>query len=231
MQIERTPRETRTTILRLLVVVSLIVFGPAEFRPASAAARELAAAPDNAWQRVAQVGQVVRSLAASPVDANMVYAAVDHPTSGGVYRSHDGGRTWESGPLLASNGLTNREVQAVAVCPSGQVFAGTWGGGVYRADTSAWKSVSGGIGELYVTALDCDTQGRLFAGTISKGVFRSTNAGVSWSGVNSGLTNKIILSLRSRANKIFAGTAGGAFSSVNGGDSWSPNGLARPSGL
>ena len=155
----------------------------------------------------------------------MVYAAVDHPTNGGVYRSHDGGRTWESNPLLANTGLSNREVQAVAVCPSGQVFAGTWGGGVYRADAASWTPVNGGIGELYVTDLDCDTQGRLFVGTFSKGVFRSTNAGASWSAVNSGLTNQSILSIRSRDTRIFAGTASGAFSSANGGDGWSLTGL------
>ena len=225
MQTRRSSRDMRTTILRLLVIVSLTVFGSAEPRPASAAAGELAAPLDNAWQRVAQVGQAVRSLAASPIDANSVYAAVDHPTTGGVYRSYDGGRTWESNPLLANTGLSNRQVQAVAVCPSGQVFAGTWGGGVYRADAASWTPVNGGIGEPYITDLDCDTQGRLFAGTFSKGVFRSTNAGASWSAVNSGLTNQSILSIRSRDTRIFAGTASGAFSSANGGDGWSPTGL------
>ena len=177
MQTRRSSRDMWTTILRLLVIVSLTVFGSAEPRPASAAAGELAAPLDNAWQRVAQVSQAVRSLAASPIDANNIYAAVDQPTTGGVYRSDDGGRTWESNPLLANTGLSNRQVQAVAVCPSGQVFAGTWGGGVYRADAASWTPVIGGIGELYITDLDCDTQGRLFAGTFSKGVFRSTNAG------------------------------------------------------
>jgi hypothetical protein len=128
----------QTTILRLLVIVSLTVFGSAEPGPAAAAAGELAAPPDDAWQRVAQVGQTVRSMAASPVDASSVFAAVDQQTTGGVYRSYDGGRTWESNPLLANTGLSNHQVQAVAVCPSGQVFAGTWGGGVYRADAASW---------------------------------------------------------------------------------------------
>ena len=226
MRIRRSPREMWTTILWLLVVVSLMLFGPAQFRPASTAAGKLAAPIEDTWQRVAQVGQVVRSLATSPSDAHMVYAAVDDPTNGGVYRSHDGGRTWENSPLLANNGLSNREVQAVAVCPSGQVFVGTWGGGIYRAGATAWTSVTGGISDLgYVAALECDTQGRLFAGTFSNGVFRSTNAGASWSGVNSGLTNKGILSLRSRGSRIYAGTVSGAFTSTNGGDGWSTTGL------
>ena len=225
MQVRGTLRDMQTTIMRLLVVVSLMLFGSPELRPASAATREIAAPLANAWQRVAQVGQVARSLAASPVDADMIYATVDHPSNGGVYRSYDGGRTWESSPLLANNGLSNREVQAVAVCPSGQVFAGTWGGGVYRADVATWTSVNGGIGEPYITALECDAQGRLFAGTITKGVFRSVNAGASWQGVNSGLTNQSILTIRSWGSRIFTGTMAGAFSSANGGDNWSSTGL------
>ena len=226
MQTRRSRRDMRTTILRLLVIVSLTVFGSAELspcsRPQQGSSQRRWITPGSEWRRSArrsghwpprlsmQTESMLLSITRRP-EASIAATTVGAPG--------------KAIPCSQITGLSNRQVQAVAVCPSGQVFAGTWGGGVYRADTASWTSVNGGIGEPYITDLDCDTQGRLFAGTFSKGVFRSTNAGASWSAVNSGLTNQSILSIRSRDTQIFAGTASGAFSSANGGDGWSLTGL------
>ncbi len=142
-----------------------------------------------------------------------------------MYRSRDGGRSWETSPLFGNNGLAYLGVQTIAVCPSGQVFAGTWGGGVYRAEAASWKPVNGGNDDLYTTALNCDSLGRLFVGTASTGVFRSVNAGDSWSAVNAGLTNQTILTIRSLDTKVFVGTGDGAFNSTDGGNSWNASAL------
>jgi len=217
-------RNFRRVLFRLLLISSLIPFGSLWFYPPTAAAAD-AVATDDAWEQVSQIAGEIRWLAVSPVDSDIVFAAVDHPTGGGVYRSLNGGRSWETTPLLANQGLSDREVMTVAVCPSGQVFAGAWGGGVFRAETTSWAAVNNGMGDRYLTALECDASGRLFAGTNSGGVFRSVNAGESWSAVNSGLANREVLSIRSLGTSLLAGTRNGVFISTNGGDSWTGAGL------
>jgi len=226
MLVRITQGNLRHMLVRLLLVAILIQCGSAGLYSSAAAPAEATEPSASGWERMGQAGRMVRWLAASPTSANQVFAAVDHVDGGGVFRSTDGGRSWESAPLFGNQGLTNREVQTVAVCPSGQLFAGTWGGGVFRAEANSWTPANGSIGSPYVTALSCDSLGRLYAGTANQGVYRSTNAGQSWSAANAGLDNRTILTVRSQGARILAGTEAGAFSSTNGGDSWNPAGLS-----
>ena len=164
------------TALLLLVISLPILVGLTQFQPRAHA--------DSAWQQVAFSGQPVRWLAAHPTNANLTFAAVDGQ---GVAASSDGGRTWN---LMTTNGLTDRSVQTIALCPpTGTIFAGTWGSGVYRYGGSAWASASNGLGQGYVAVLACDSAGVLYAGTESAGVFRSTDGGANWSAANNGLGN------------------------------------------
>ena len=84
-----------------------------------------AGSTSGAWQQVALPGQHVTWIAVAPANPDLVYAAVD---GHGVSASSDGGLSWN--PLPAS-GLSNLSMQAVAVCPSGALLAGTWGGGIF----------------------------------------------------------------------------------------------------
>jgi uncharacterized repeat protein (TIGR01451 family) len=65
------------------------------------------------------------TLAVAPSDANVVYAAGF--LTGGVFRSNDGGNTWQ----LGSNGFTSRTVLSLEVEPTNpaNVYAGVSGGG------------------------------------------------------------------------------------------------------
>ena len=141
----------------------------------------------------------------------------------GVYSSADGGRNWAA---LSTVGLVDRTVQSVAACPSGALFAGTWGGGVFRYAGTSWVQVNQGLTENYISALLCSPQGILFAGTNSKGVFRSANAGSNWTPANAGLTDLSILTLQSHGDTMFVGTRTGAFETKNGGATWNATGLS-----
>ncbi len=70
----------------------------------------------------------------------------------------------------------------------------------------------------YVTCIVTNNS-YIFTGTNS-GIYRSSNNGISWDTVNSGLTNKGILSIASNGNMIFAGTSSGVFLSTNNGNNW-----------
>ena len=179
------------------------------------------------WQQVVLGAHDVRWLAVLPSNPDLVYAAAD-PGSGhagvpAVFRSSDGGRNWS--PLTA-NGLSNNEVQAVAVCPDGTVFAATWGSGVFRYAGSAWQQIAGGLAEQYMTTLACDSRGSLFAGTFSKGVYALNSAGNGWVATNSGLGSLDVKVLRAHADSLYAGTGSGAFRLAAGSSTWTSAALA-----
>ena len=135
-------------------------------------------------------------------------------------------RWWTKLGALSTVGLVDRTVQSVAACPSGALFAGTWGGGVFRYAGTSWVQVNQGLTERYISALLCSPQGILFAGTNSKGVFRSANAGSNWTPANAGLTDLRILTLQSHGDTSFVGTRTGAFKSNDGGVTWNATGLS-----
>ena len=66
---------------------------------------------------------------------------------------------------------------------------------------------------------------KIFAG--GNGIFVSTNIGTSWTEVDSGLTEKYVVSLAVSGTNLFAKTTSGVFLSTNNGTSWSEvsNGL------
>jgi photosystem II stability/assembly factor-like uncharacterized protein len=65
------------------------------------------------------------SIALDPSDPDTVYAGHDDL---GVYRTSDGGVTWE----VINNGLTNTSIEALVFSASGELYAGTLGSGVFR---------------------------------------------------------------------------------------------------
>ncbi|MEI6205239.1 MAG: FG-GAP-like repeat-containing protein [Desulfuromonadales bacterium] len=109
------------------------------------------------------------------------------------------------------------------------LYAGTWGGGVFKSTNggSSWSAINSGLTKSTINALAIDpsTPQTVYAGTWGGGVFKSTNGGSSWSAVNSGLTNSNVSSLAldpSTPQTVYAGTSGGGvFKSTNGGSSWS----------
>src|SRR6185436_15910542 len=67
------------------------------------------------------------------------------PVHGGVFRSTDGGATWESLGVTASRPPVN----TIAIDPGDprHLFAGTSGGGIYesRDGGTSWNSIAGGL--------------------------------------------------------------------------------------
>jgi photosystem II stability/assembly factor-like uncharacterized protein len=98
-----------------------------------------------------------------------------------VYRSIDGGETWQASPL------TNRALTTLALIAhptkSRVAFAGTTEG-VYRSDDSgqSWQAIGHESLKATVTALvaDATEPHALYAGTEHHGLFRSINDGKHW---------------------------------------------------
>ena len=175
--------------------------------------------------------QTVYALAVSPafeVDS-VVFAAGDE----GLFRSADGGATWQ--PAYASLQLDEPlPATAVALSPrfaiDNLVFAGAPGGVLRSADGGAtWVASALPAPPPTVSALvvspDFAQDGLVIAGTSDDGVFRSTDRGLNWQPWNFGLLDMHVLALATSpsfaADRIvYAAAESGIFVSANGGRSW-----------
>ena len=141
--------------------------------------------------------------------------------------SRDGGTTWS---VLGDSGLTNHDVQALAVLDSNIFVGNSWG--VFRSldEGASWQRMNSGLaypppvqGSVDVHCFAISGT-RLFAGT-QGGVFLSTNYGDNWAPVNAGLTDpagyRPVCSLLVHGTELFAGTEDlGVFRTTDNGLNW-----------
>jgi photosystem II stability/assembly factor-like uncharacterized protein len=154
---------------------------------------------------------------------------------GGIYRSDDGGATWNS----SSAGLVHVNIKSLGIDPvaPGKIYAGT-AHGVARSGNggATWETIIGGsptttglapsIAVDGVTALAIDpvAPATVYGGTAAAGVFKSLDGGVNWSLTSTGLLNLSVNALAVdplTPATLYAGTAGGVYRSTNGAANWS----------
>ena len=134
---------------------------------------------------------------------------------------------------VQTNGPEGGIVYALATNSSGNVFAGTYGGGIYyyvANGHAGWTKSNITYGSVFTFAVN--SNGYIFAGTGGTGVYRSTDNGANWTQVTNGLNYADIYSLAADSSgNIYAGTfgTGGVFLSTNNGASWTQknNGLTN----
>ena len=128
-----------------------------------------------------------------------------------------------------SIGPEGEPVSALAINPQtpDTLYAGNWGGGVFKSTNGGTNWTPTGLTNthVYALAINPQTPGTLYAGT-SGGVFKSTNGGTNWTATNTGpLTNTYVYALAinpQTPGTLYAGTSGeGVFKSTNGGTNWS----------
>lgn len=180
----------------------------------------------------------VWALVLDPGSPSTLYAGVDdvpmysddgmvQPGPGGVFKSTDGGATWN--PI----GLSGAAVNLLVMDPAqpGVLYAATEGHygaprgfrGLFKsADGGAtWLEMDNGLADLRdlgstVTAIAIDpaSSNILYAGSSGGGVFKSSDGGANWSRLNDGLANLDVRSLvmaPGTGHTLYAGTSGGLF--------------------
>ncbi len=154
------------------------------------------------WARGALSEQIFSSFLLCPTasgDSNLFVAG------GGGPLSSDYGSTWTG----KYSGLPTYISMSLAVSSDGtNLFAGTFGGGVYRSvDTgTSWFSAGINSPRKYVYALVANGA-NLFAGTDSGGIFLSSDYTMNWTRVSDGFPNDQITSFAVNPPNLYAGTA------------------------
>ncbi len=156
------------------------------------------------------------------LNASYVYSMVRNSSGdlfvgtygGGVYMSTDDGGTWNPAGAIASS------VRALALAPSGYIFAGTDYGCFYSTDNGAnWLQTS--LVDSVVYSLTVDPSGRILAGT-GDGLYVTSNNGGTWT--QSGISGSEVYStVVAPSGWIFAGTNHGIYLSSDNGSSWNQN--------
>lgn len=134
--------------------------------------------PAGAFARAGLDGRDLRRVAASPADAQTLFAG-----GAGVWRSTDGGKGW----TMVRSAAEAPRVSALVVAPSDArtIYVGVNQGCARGNPLAGWVSTSGGRDwrEIAkgITALAVDPQNaRLVYATTCNGVLRSADGGVSW---------------------------------------------------
>jgi photosystem II stability/assembly factor-like uncharacterized protein len=116
----------------------------------------------------------------------------------GVFASTNNGKSWVAvNNGLLTNGLTDGNIHALAVCNS-NLFAGTYGG-VYRStdNGATWTATNTAVGS-FISALAVSGS-NLFAASTNGGIFLSTDDGTHWTPVNTGFKDLIAVSAQAFA--------------------------------
>jgi photosystem II stability/assembly factor-like uncharacterized protein len=175
----------------------------------------------------------VQTIALDPIHHGTIYAGVNSgSTTGGVYKSTDGGTSWT---LLNADTNFTTDVRAVVVDPvtPTTVYAGTTYGVLKSTDGGAtWNPMNAGLGDspsVESLAIDPISPMTLYTSIIG-GIFKSTDGGANWA-ANKGLSSTDVLGITVQPGNpatLYALVNGvGVFKSTNSGESW----VAKNTGL
>lgn len=179
------------------------------------------------------------SLPAGDYNAAVIGKSVFVADNGaqGVYVSTDGGLTWNADDAGLS-GAAGSYPEITSLFSDGtNLFAGIWGGGVYRQTgaSGSWEKANGGMDTASVFAFTA-MGSRVLAGA-GDGIYISTDNGNNWAASDSGLTDSTgvggepsIESMTTDGTRIYAGALGGLlFLSKDAGNSWTDISANLPS--
>ena len=166
------------------------------------------------WTLTSLNGKDVHALA---ISSGVIYAGT---WGEGVFTSTDNGATWNE----LNDGFEGLlAIQSLTVSASGEVFAASFGGGVFKLNGTTWVNVN--VGYNFVWALGANSNA-IFAGTYGDGLYRSLDNGSSWSKVEN-LTAPFIYSIAvDGTGKVYvASWTSGVFVSTDNGNTWSSLGM------
>ena len=189
----------------------------------------------------------IRALAIAPTVPSTIYAATANfalsPPNGGVFKSTNGGASWDA----VNNGLSGQggflSFDALAIDPSNPstIYAGSLIDFPFLAAFPVFKSTDGGAHwnnasaglpgrSAYALTIDPTAPATVYAG-LANGGFKTTNGGGSWTAMAE-LTGRSVSAIAidpSTPTTVYAATNGGVFKSLDGGGAWAAANTGLPS--
>jgi photosystem II stability/assembly factor-like uncharacterized protein len=173
------------------------------------------------WKAVAGLrGQSIRSFAQAPSNPKTLFAG----TLEGVFRSTDGGATWE---LISPPGSKEiHEVESLAVDPSDPniVYAGTWHLPWKTVDGGKnWKNIKEGViedSDVFSIIVDPARSGTVYLSACS-GIYKSENAGDLFHKIEgipaAARRTRVLMQDQANHDVVYAGTTEGLYKTTDAG--------------
>lgn len=175
----------------------------------------------------------VGTIIIDPLHPDTLYAGTGGLFGGSVYKSVDGGLSWED----IGRDISGESMTALAIeyndKDTAVVYVGTtWLGNVYKSvgGTQDWMLTGlRNVGSVRSLAFDVNEASLLYAGAEdpSKGyayvVYRSADAGTSWTVLGTGLPGSLIHDIvfrPGRPGEIYVSTYDGVYRSLDSGSNW-----------
>ena len=183
------------------------------------------------WTRLAHLGSgddyVIDHLAFDPQNSNKMFAAawsVENQQVGDMFRSQDGGKTWETIPAMHNKSIRS---MAVAASDAKIMVAGTIDGVFRTTDAGqSWQKISANSQEIHnieSIAIDPKNPDVVYAGTWHL-AWKTSDAGVTWRHISKGMIEDSdvfsIIVDSSNPSVVFASACSGIYKSQSAGDSF-----------
>ena len=185
------------------------------------------------WSRFAHLGggddYVLDHIAIDPQNTNKMYVAawsVENQQAGDIFKSRDGGKTWE--PLPGMHGKSVRAM-AIAASDSSVLVAGALDG-VYRSNDEgkSWTRISSSnsseIKNIESIAVDPKNPNTVYAGTWHL-AWKTTDGGNSWQHINKGMIDDSdvfsVIVDSTNPSVVFASACSGIYKSTSAGEQFS----------
>jgi photosystem II stability/assembly factor-like uncharacterized protein len=181
------------------------------------------------WTSIGPGADYVKVIRIDPLTPSILYAGLvyergDYP-AGGVYKSVDGGKTWNS----SSTGIpTNHDIFGLAIDPvtPSTLYAGDWAGGVYKStDSGSTWSLTTELNPVYTIVIDPKAPSTVYAGMdYDRGLYKSIDGGNTWNALTEGMPSDFsayaIAVDPNTSSTVYVGVDGGVYKSTDGGNHW-----------
>jgi photosystem II stability/assembly factor-like uncharacterized protein len=185
----------------------------------------------HSWTKFAHLGNgddyVIDHLAIDPQSPNKMYAAawsVENQQAGDLFRSNDGGTTWETIPAMHGKSI---RAMAISASDSKTLVAGALDG-VFRSTDGGknWQKISSSNQEIHnieSIAVDPKNPNVVYAGTWHL-AWKTDDGGANWHHINKGMIEDSdvfsIIVDSTNPSVVFASACSGIYKSQSAGDSF-----------
>jgi len=166
----------------------------------------------------------LQTVVGDPNTPNAVYVGT---FSGGVFASLDNGVNW----VTVNNGLTSLNIRHLSISSTGNLYAGTQGGGFFigvptTATNITWTASNTGLANTTINSvIESSSNPNVLYAATHNNVYRSIDSGSSWSALGVDLSGLRIISLaidhNTTSETIYAGTHQGVYKIADGATTWS----------